>query len=209
MKNNTFQNSKEVTAINDAHSNVYNTFPLSEEFLSFLDSEKKITPYYIIFPAVNNSRNKEGYLYANAQKMFISFTEQILRDTFIQEEINYAFQKYNYTWILPIGEAIKNAYDHTKSLEQSIHTALLLGNKGIGFGINDGEDFFKQKDVVELIKNRETPSEEDYKSLYKTNVNGHRRGFEKFYSHSDFIDVNQNTGTLYLGFSKDRILTRK
>ena len=179
-------------------------FPLSKEFLSFLDSNNQVTPYYISFHSSKSSNLDLDNLLGNAQR----FTQAILRHSTIVKDI-YNPSEYVCQWMIAMTEAIKNAYDHGDGLEKGLFTGFFIGDKSLGFGINDGGVFYKQKDIELLLKNKREPSKEQYPSLYKLGDKGGRHGFSRYYKWCDFIEANTSVGTLYMGFSKDLILTKR
>ena len=183
-------------------------FPLSENFISFLSSDKIVTPYYLKFPSANNSKLSNLALFGSAELGVSNFVLAVLRSS-LSPEVIYTPQDYVFLWIFSVNEVIKNAYDHGQGLENGFHLGLFLGDNALGFGINDGGDFFKREEVVLYLKNKQEPPKDKYPSLYKLGVPGSRVGFSKVYQWADFVDVDTSVGTLYLKKKKNTILTKR
>ncbi len=111
-------------------------------------------------------------------------------------------------------EAIQNSYDHGPALEKGLSLAFLVGDKAFGLGITDGGDFFKDENIAELVRERELPSRTKYPSKYqidpsKQNKIIGREGFKRMYTYSNFLEVDISNGVLYMGFSKNIIVTKR
>ncbi len=183
-----------------------NLFPLSDKFLSFLDSNKQPVIYSLTFPSIRSSNIDELVLTGNLQGTLIDLMERSL--AVHKTYSNYKFENYVSQWLIALTEAIKNSYYHDKTLDKNISTQVLVGDFGLGFGINDGGDFYKREDIALMIKNKEEPSKKKNSEFYNFKFkSGH--GFSRCYDWVDFIDVNTSVGTLYMGFSKELILTKR
>ena len=177
-------------------------FPISNDFTSFLDSANQPDVYSLSFPSVKGLRINKTVLMGLVQNTLINL---VLDGC----EYYYGFNsKINSSqWLIAITEAVNNSYIHNNS-GTVIDTGLLFGDKGLGFGINDGGDFFKRRDVLSMIKHEVEPSKNNRSPFYNSGFKG-GHGFSRYYRWVDFIDVDISLGTLYLGFSKDKILIKR
>ena len=59
-----------------------------------------------------------------------------------------------------------------------------------------------------MVESRKSIPKELFSSIYKNNSSGSRRGMNKIYSYSDFLEVDVMQGILFIGFTNERVLTK-
>jgi len=180
-------------------------FELSKKFQNFLSETSEIFSHYFNTSPENKQFSSlklmgiNQYIISNSIKDILDF------------KFNFMFRNnsYNFYWSMAISESIKNSYDHGLASEKGLSSEIYLGSKGLGFGIFDGGDFYKQPLIKELVESRKPIPKELFPSIYKNNSSGGRHGMDKIYSHSDFLEIDITKGILFIGFTNERILSKK
>ena len=188
-------------------------FNISDEFKNFLGFDNKEISFFHFKNSPNINSDLIGpILIENTYFMIFDSIKNHLDVKF--KDSTFENTSYNFQILLPIFESIKNAYDHGSALENVLNMEIYLGTKSLGFGICDGGNFYKNPSVKQLIKEKHLPSIDEFPSLYrfeseKRNKSKGRHGFERFYSHSDFLDVDLSEGVLFIGFTYENIVKKK
>ena len=110
----------------------------------------------------------------------------------------------NNSLFFPISEALKNANFHGSSSLEEVQSTLFLSRKALIWGLNDGGPYFKRPEVKKYWENREAFPEKHVctENIKELNLPkwGYGVGTSAIYDNTDWIHIDNCSGTLYLGF---------
>ncbi len=98
-------------------------------------------------------------------------------------------------------EPLKNAMSHGAKPGDPIVIGIFLGDDGVCLGFWDGGDYFKSEETKKLFESRKKPEQRGK----KTCVSGSHLGVGWIYHYTDIIEVDTETGILYLAQLKKNL----
>jgi hypothetical protein len=103
-----------------------------------------------------------------------------------------------------VGEIFKNWGDHCPE-NSKLLIGYFFGNSGIGYGFQDGGEFFKNPEIKKQIENKVLFKKFDKNSRGKEN--NCNCGFNDYiYSYSDFLEVDTEKGIFYVAQLKENMI---